>query len=528
MTAIGAWAVITERVTYVVTDGVSMNPIYYKGDLVFVVKADSYQVGEIAAYRGSSPGQKVLHRIIGGDDAIGFTFKGDNNQSVDPLNPKANELIGRAVLHIPKGGIWLKPLLSPTGLGMIGFLIISGGAAAVRTRREIPRGSRKKKVKAMARQGGSWATALSVVRAVERLSPLLRTAAVLVAALTGLGIALAVLGWVKPLTETQNGAPGPGQSMTFSYSATVPVSAAYDGTTVSSPDPIFRKLTEQVALHLRYKGHPGAVTVSATLSDGSGWHSTMLISPSKSFTGETYDSTMNLDVAVFDKRAQDAASAIGSVAGPVAVDLKARVTARGKAAFTAPLSFTLTPLALTLTNGAGSLVVDSTSAAAETTIVARQIAVRGHPIMTASGARAYSVLLLLGSLMGAAGIALVARRGTPLRTRAEIERRHPQLLVHVEPMPSPPGKPVVTVDDFAALAKLAERYGQMVLTWTRPDADDFVVRDDGITYRYRIPLAADTDVTAELVDVEAPARRRRGGKNDRTSAEDRPVSHRYQ
>jgi hypothetical protein len=108
-------------------------------------------------------------------------------------------------------------------------------------------------------------------------------------------------------------------------------------------------------------------------------------------------------------------------------------------------------------------------------------------------------------------IAMVARRATPLRTRAEIERRHPQLLVRVEPMASPPGKPVVTVDDFAALAKLAERYGQMILTWTRPDADDFVVRDDGITYRYRIPLEAAAHDTAELVDVEAPTRGERTG-----------------
>jgi signal peptidase I len=514
MTAFGAWAVMTERISYVITDGVSMNPVYYQGDLVFLVKADSYEVGEIAAYHGSGPGQKVLHRIIEGDDAVGFTFKGDNNESIDPLKPRADKLIGRPLLHVPKGGIWLKPLLGPTGLGMIGFLIISGGATAVRTRRDIPRGRRKKKVKAMARRGGSWDTALSAAKAVERLPPLLRTAAVVVAALTGLGIALAVLGWMKPLAETRSGTADPGQTMTFSYSATVPPSPAYDGTTVTSPEPIFRKLIDKVALHLRYEGHPGAVTVSATLSDGNGWHSTMQISPSVAFTGRAYDATMNLDLAVFDKRSRDAAKAIGSSPGPVTVSLMARVTARGEADFTAPLTFTLAPLSFTLTGGAGSLVVDGTTATAEPTVVPREIDVLGHPVMTASQARAYAVLMLLGSLVGAVAIGLVARRDTPLRTRAEIERRHPQLLVHVEPMVSPPGK-VVTVDDFAALAKLAERYGQLIMTWTRPDADDFVVLDDGITYRYRIPREAGPDDTAELLDVE-----RRGGRTV-------PVSHRY-
>jgi hypothetical protein len=118
-----------------------------------------------------------------------------------------------------------------------------------------------------------------------------------------------------------------------------------------------------------------------------------------------------------------------------------------------------------------------------------------------------------------------------LRTRPQIERRYPQLLVHVEPMASPPGKPVVNVDNFPALVKLAERYGQMILTWRRPDADDFVVRDEGITYRYRVPLADFSpggDLTTELVDVEAPTRRRRGAtKTVLTGTEDRPASHRY-
>jgi len=112
-----------------------------------------------------------------------------------------------------------------------------------------------------------------------------------------------------------------------------------------------------------------------------------------------------------------------------------------------------------------------------------------------------------------------------VRTRAEIERRHPQLLVHVEPMPTPPGSAVVNVDDFAALAKLAERYGQMILTWTRPDADDFVVRDEGITYRYRVPIEAAE--TAELVDVDAPNRRRPDAGTVLAGAEERPASHRY-
>src|SRR3954451_11351891 len=100
MAAIAAWTVLTGQISYVVTHGMSMNPVYYQDDLVVVVKSDSYQVGQVAAYHGSGPGVKVLHRIIGGDETSGYIFKGDNNQSIDVVKPQptADKLIGRAVL----------------------------------------------------------------------------------------------------------------------------------------------------------------------------------------------------------------------------------------------------------------------------------------------------------------------------------------------------------------------------------------------------------------------------------------------
>jgi hypothetical protein len=472
------------QLSYVVTDGVSMNPVYHQGDLVFVVKADSYHVGQIAAYHGSSPGLKVLHRIISGDDATGFAFKGDNNESIDPLKPTADKLIGRAVLHVPKGGLWLSPLLGPSGLGMLGFLFVSG-AAGTRTRREIPRGRRKKKVKAMSRQGGSWAMAAMVVKAVGRLPLLLRAAAILVAVTACLGITLAVLGWLKPVTQVEKATPGVEQSMTFAYTAKVPRSAAYDGTTVTSPDPIFRKLTNKVDLHISYHGHRGAFDVTAQLTNGSGWHTTIQLIPARAFTAASFDDTVTLDLGAFDERATAAATAIGITPGPVNIAVTARVMAAGLPAFTAPLQLTLSPLELTLASGA-SLTAKDAGAGSPATRVMREIKVLGATLMTAAQARSYAVLLLLAALVGAVAIALAGRRHAPLSTRAEIERRYPQLLVPVEPMASPPGKPVVLVDNFPALVRLAERYGQMILTWSRPDGEDFIVRDEGITYRYRI------------------------------------------
>jgi signal peptidase I len=497
MAAIAMWAVSTKQFTYISTYGVSMNPVYYEGDLVFVKKASSYEVGQIAAYHGVG-GIQVLHRIIGGDAEQGFVLKGDNNDSIDAITPTAEEIIGRAVLHVPDGGMWLQPILSPTSLGMLGFLFASGATARAKSRRDLPRGPRKKKVKGMSGGGGgSWATAAAVFKAVSRLHPALRVLAIATAACGLIGLALGVLGWMKPTTEAVKGTGKPGESMTFSYSAEVPRSAAYDGTTVYSPDPIFRKLANTVSLHVHYQGEPGRIEASARLASQNGWHKTLELSQPKQFATDRYVGTVELDLPSLDKRIAEAGKAIGADMGAITLAVTARVRHGDGTTFEPQVSFSLAPLQFALAGSPELLVVDQSSSSSGTSVQDRRIGALGLYPLTAAEARKYAVYLLLPALVGAGVIAWMALGHVPLRTRAQIQRRYPHLIVPVEPMASPPGKPVVIVDTFPALVKLAEKYGQMILTWTRPDgADDFVVRDEGILYRYRIdPNAATSKAT---------------------------------
>ncbi|GIE79150.1 hypothetical protein Aph02nite_51000 [Actinoplanes philippinensis] len=491
MAAIAMWAATTKQITYIRTYGISMNPLYYEGDLVFVKKASSYEVGQVAAYHGVG-GVQVLHRIIGGDGSRGFILKGDNNDSVDAINPTTEELIGRAVLHVPDGGLWLKPVLNPTTLGVIGFLFAGGGTTRVKSRRDLPRGHRKKKVRRMSGGGGgSWATAVAVFKAVSRLHPALRVLAVATALCGVLGLALGVLGWVKPTSETVNGTDGMGESMAFSYSAEVPRSAAYDGTTVYSPDPIFRSLTDAVTLHLNYKGSPGRIGASARLSSQNGWHTTIELTQPKQFSTDLFTDEIEIHLPSLDVRVADAAKAIGADMGAITLAITARVQHGDGTDFEPKVTFNLAPLQLTLAGAPETLIVNRSSTAAGTSVQDRRVGALGFYPLTAAEARKYAVYLVIVALIGAGIIAWMALGHVPLRTRAQIVRRYPHLIVPVEPMASPPGKPIVTVDTFPALVKLAEKYGQMILTWTRPDgADDFVVRDEGILYRYRIEPSA--------------------------------------
>jgi hypothetical protein len=360
----------------------------------------------------------------------------------------------------------------------------------------------------MSRQGSPLA---AVITAVARMSLPLQAASVLVAVVGCLGVVLGVLGWMKPVLHQEAVVSAePAQSMTFSYSAKVPESPAYDGTVVTSPDPIFRKVVKRVDLKMHYQGRPGTIAATASLANSSGWHTSMSLAAAKKFSGKTTDATVTLDLEALDDRAEEAADAIGITPNEVMVAVKATVKTRTTEPFAATLKFQLDDLQLRLTNGEGSLVVRDVTAPAPD-VVPRQIG----SIMTAAQARAYAVFLLLAAVVGAVAIALLARRKLPLRTRLEIERRFPGLLVPVEPMASPPGKPVVNVDNFPALVKLAERYGQMILTWRRPDADDFVVRDEGITYRYRVPLEEPTLHNVEHINrTNATGSHRRKASSD--------------
>jgi signal peptidase I len=109
-----AWAVLLRPqalggpAEYVVVRGSSMLPTYNAGDLVLVLRASHYQIGEVVAYRVPAgeigEGSLVIHRIIGGNAERGFVTEGDNNVSPDPWLPRLDNVAGRAVLVIPAIG----------------------------------------------------------------------------------------------------------------------------------------------------------------------------------------------------------------------------------------------------------------------------------------------------------------------------------------------------------------------------------------------------------------------------------------
>jgi signal peptidase I len=110
-------------IAYVAVSGDSMLPSLHPGNLVVTRAQGSYQVGDVIVYavpRGDfAQGCKVVHRIVGGDAATGFTMRGDHNSFVDPWKPRPNDVLGRVVLDIPLAGAWGMELVRPVNLGIL-------------------------------------------------------------------------------------------------------------------------------------------------------------------------------------------------------------------------------------------------------------------------------------------------------------------------------------------------------------------------------------------------------------------------
>ena len=110
----------------------SMEPAFYRGDIVLVEKADflginefdpnNVEVGDVVVYDAAWYDQPVIHRIINITDINGtkmYVIKGDNNNKVDPYYVTSDQIKEKVVTFndnlvvIPKIGylsLWLRGL----------------------------------------------------------------------------------------------------------------------------------------------------------------------------------------------------------------------------------------------------------------------------------------------------------------------------------------------------------------------------------------------------------------------------------
>ena len=116
---------------YVVESG-SMEPEIKTGSVCFVNKHAKYedvQIGDIIAFKLES-GEFATHRVCGITEEGIFT-KGDANRGEDDNITTKETFIGKTLISIPKVGIIIKVIQSPSGKIILGTIIIVLLIAAV-------------------------------------------------------------------------------------------------------------------------------------------------------------------------------------------------------------------------------------------------------------------------------------------------------------------------------------------------------------------------------------------------------------
>ena len=513
--------------TYVVTHGVSMEPRFHSGDLAIVRPAGQYRVGDVVAYHSSLLRLVVLHRIVAIHNGH-YTFKGDNNNFLDPVQPTRDELVGKLWLHVPRGGVvlaWLHtPVVDGLVCGVLGLTLLYGFGQQRQRRRR-----RRRSRSGPGRQGPPLVNT-------PRHHPIARSVDVgvfLAAALTvAVFVVLSVLTFASPARQTATVDTRYTQQASFRYSARVPPGLVYPAGTVETNNPIFLSIVHHLDVRIAYRftsAAPSTIAgterVSLELIGPSGWTRSFVLAPPTRFVGTATSTVVTLNLRHLESLMSRVEQLTGNPAfGALSVAVEPVVRVRGTlgghpitTTFRRALTFQLA--SGQLQPSGGSLAASSTPGTgtnnAQTDYTQSQAGSIGTPgseptTITILGVSEQISLLrwlsLLGLLLSVAGILLLylRKRGEPFVESVHIQRHHGHLIVPIvagEDL----GWPPVDVPNIKALVRLAESGQRLILHNRSGDVDTYMVNDEGTVYRYQVPSAK--VVWGEWTDAPVPVDR---------------------
>jgi signal peptidase I len=488
------------RTSYAITFGVSMEPHFHRGDLVVLRARPSYSVGDVVAYRSADLHRNVLHRIVAVHDGR-YTFKGDNNNFLDPERPTEAAFVGSEWLHVPRAGTWLAALHRPRNAAIVSgvavlLLLLSGGGTAVHRsrRRRAPQEPREDKPRQRRQPSGGLGGAGFVVAALG--------AGALIAA-----AALGVAALRQPLERSLVWANLYVNHGRFSYAAPVKRGATYQATVVRSGDPVYLHLVHRLPLAFAYKldaTRPGPLSgtaeLEAWLRDDEGWSHRIVLAPTQSFAGRKVTLHGVLDLTRFERVISTFERETGEHNTLYHLSVDAHVHVHGTVAsrpvsttFAPSLAFNLDQLRLAVVQPVASTdpsappatnSLEQSAGGAGTRVETNSLHAFGRSVTVARARRLATLLGIAGLVLAAIGglLMLLARRDHEVET---IRRRYEDWIVDVMPRDRPAGseRRVASMD---ALARLAEQYDRLILHERRDEGDAFLVEDDGIAYTYLV------------------------------------------
>lgn len=519
--AAGGWwlwpATLGGGTTYLVTQGVSMEPRFHSGDLAIVRPASGYGVGDVVAYRSETLHSVVLHRIVAVDGGR-FRLRGDNNSWLDPDRVPAADVLGQLVGRVPRGGDLLLPVRNPL-VPALGSIVVMLGSALLRLRRGRPRrrighATRSRRRPAQRVHRPAWRHAAPSRAHGWRLPP---HAITVTACASAAFLSVGVLAWLVPATRVENHDVPYTQRAALTYRASVPASPAYPTGRLVTGDPVYLALVPALDVAASYRvttsgesALGGTRSMAAVLATQDGWTRTVPLAPPGPFHGDTFDVPAHLDLAEFARMIHDVESATQVPIGGYTLTVRADVHLSGAVAggpvderFAPALVFTVDDHVARLTGtGSGTPATVATAGRPQVTEAGASVrvpdrvpaafALLGHRVAATelrwwpSAIGCVLLLVLLGLGLMSRGRQAGANDDSGLR----LDQYEPYLL-HTGSVAPLAGRTVIDLDSMDALARVAERYERFILRSDAGPEHDFVVDDGTTVYRFRTGKGAD-------------------------------------
>jgi signal peptidase I len=471
-------AKIGGQASYVMVNGISMEPGYHSGDLVIVRKAPAYQVGDVVTYRDAEMGAFVIHRIIGIEQGQ-FILKGDNNSWLDAYHPTLDEIAGKQWIYAPRAGTAMQWLRKPINLS---FTILLLGVVLMSSLITKPSYGQKGKNRPSPNMGGT-------------LEGILYMLGFLFLGFLGLSI----FAFTRPLTRTAEAIPYQQDSHYF-YSATG-TPGVYDTEMVRTGEPVFPKLTCFLNVGFTYtllgdqlQDISGSHQMIARVMDTqSGWQRTIPIIPQTAFTGNSYLATAALDLCQLESLVNLVEKETGLHTNTYTVEIVTDVAFTAHAAGQS-VSDTFAP-SLVFKFDKVHLYLADTNEEIDPMHITKQGLV-GNSIMQINtlpllgwtlpigSLRVFAMLGLGLSLSGLVIMGLGIFNTARQSEEALIHLRYGSRLMDVYERSLDTTMPVIDVTSIDDLAKMAEHQNTMILHMTIDLLHYYLVQGNGTMYRY--------------------------------------------
>ncbi|MGB7876752.1 MAG: signal peptidase I [Anaerolineales bacterium] len=489
------------QASYVMVNGISMEPNYHTGDLVIVHKVQTYQVGDVVTYRDAILGEHIIHRIIAIEQDK-YVFKGDNNSWIDVYRPIQEEIVGKQWIYIPKLGKVFTWMRSPLNLALIIGLL--GGVLMVNMVLSPKNKNKRKKASTNLSPNSSMAIALYML-----------------GLLFFAFLALSLYAFSRPVLITSNNILYQ-QDGHFSYSATG-TPGIYDSNTVQPGEPIFPNLTCTLNVGFSYnltgnqiQGITGSHQFYARVLDGqSGWSRTIPMSQVLAFNRTSFFNTSTLDLCQVEALVATLEQETGLRSSTYTMEVVSAVTIMGNVmgeivsdSFAPVLTFKFdqTHFYLDSHNTNEDIFTASKPTMSSATTSQANILPLFGLKPTVQTARIAAIVGVILSLIGLLILGLYAYFAVQQDQEALIRLKYGSLLVDVYEGAYETALPIIDVTSIDNLAKLAERHSTVILHITRDFLQDYLVQGSNATYRYSAGagenrIALQTSVLSETHQV---------------------------